>query len=400
MSALTKGQIEKYAEILLWGLRTARPGFRKYDLVRVQCDLEGRELGEAVHRGLVQAGYNVVFRFGPTPGMERDFYEFTDKKRRAFIPPGEKEFFGAVNGSVYIHAPSSLTHLKGIDTRRQSETALARKTLRDLMTRNEEKGKFGWTLCTYPTEELAGQARLTLKEYARQIAKACFLDEKDPVKKWREVFREAGEIKKWLASLKIETLRTESRSTDLEVKVGRRRRFLGVSGHNIPSFEIFTSPDRRGTRGRYYANLPSFRGGNYVEGVRLEFREGRAVKIGADKGADYVKKIMATDPGASGLGEYSLTDRRFSKIDRFMADTLFDENHGGRHGNCHVAVGDAYSDTYDGDPASLTAASKKALGFNSSAVHWDLVNTEEKRVTALLGSGKRITLYENGSFRF
>lgn len=400
MGVLSKTQLEKYADVLIWGLTTARPGFKKYDTVLVRCDLEGRELGEIVNRKLVQAGYNVTFRFMASPQLERDFYLYSDQKQRKFIAAGDREFFGAVNGNIYIHAPASLTHLKGIDTKRQSEVAVARKSLRDLMTRNEELGKFGWTLCTYPTPELAGQARLSIKEYAAQIVKACFLNEPDPVKKWERIRKESRDIQKWLKSLNIETIRTESESMDLVVKAGEQRRFLGCSGHNIPSFEIFTSPDWRGTNGRYYANLPSFRGGNYVEKVRLEFKNGRAVAISADKGEEYVKKIMATDAGASQLGEYSLTDRRFSKINRFMADILFDENHGGTHGNCHIAIGSSYSDTYAGDVSKLTEAGKKTLGYNSSAVHWDLINTEDKRVTAKLRNGKTVTLYEKGQFKY
>ena len=93
------------------------------------------------------------------------------------------------------------------------------------------------------------------------------------------------------------------------------------------------------------------------------------------------------DPGACRLGEFSLTDKRFSKIDRFMANTLFDENFGGAHGNCHVALGSSYADTYAGDPSQLTKALKDKLGFNDSALHWDLVNTEKKRVEAYLKGG-------------
>jgi len=106
------------------------------------------------------------------------------------------------------------------------------------------------------------------------------------------------------------------------------------------------------------------------------------------------------DQGASRVGEFSLTDRRFSRIDRFMADTLFDENFGGKHGNCHVALGASYTDTYNGDPAEMTPALKKKLGFNDSALHWDLVNTEDKIVTAHLTSGRKIVIYEGGVFRY
>ncbi len=126
MSVLSKLQLEKYADVLIWGLNIARPGFKKYDTILVRCDLEGKELGEILNRKLVQARYNVVFRFMASPQLERDFYMHSDQAQRKFIAAGDKEFFRAVNGNIYIHAPASLTHLKGIDTKRQSETAIAR----------------------------------------------------------------------------------------------------------------------------------------------------------------------------------------------------------------------------------------------------------------------------------
>jgi aminopeptidase len=106
------------------------------------------------------------------------------------------------------------------------------------------------------------------------------------------------------------------------------------------------------------------------------------------------------DKGASKIGEFSLTDKRFSRIDRFMADTLFDENFGGDNGNCHIAVGASYADTYSGDQSKLTAALKKKLGFNDSALHWDLVNTEKKTVSAALTNGKKVVIYEDGMFKY
>ena len=98
------------------------------------------------------------------------------------------------------------------------------------------------------------------------------------------------------------------------------------------------------------------------------------------------------------MGEFSLTDRRFSRIDSFMAHTLFDENFGGAHGNCHIALGMSYSDTFDGDPAILNEELKRQMGFNVSALHWDLVNTEDKRVTAKLPGGEQRVIYEDGRF--
>ena len=198
--------------------------------------------------------------------------------------------------------------------------------------------------------------------------------------------------------MKIKILRVESDNIDLEIAPGDKRQWIGISGRNIPSFEIFISPDWRGTRGKYHADQPSYRSGNRVEGVTLEFNKGRVTKATADKGQGFVVKLLQMDSGAKKVGEFSLTDKRFSRINRFMANTLLDENYGGRFGNCHIALGSAYANTYAGDSRRLNPALKQKLGFNESALHWDLVNTEKKRVTAHLRTGETVTIYENGRF--
>jgi len=399
MKTLTKIQIEKYADVLIWALKTVRTNFKKYDTILIRCDLFGLALGEVLHKKLIEQKYNVIFRTLYTPVLEKDFYQYSDEYQRKYVAAGEKEFYENLNGNIYINAPASLTNLKDVDPKRIGEVAISRKFLRDITKKREEQNLFGWTLCTFPTEQLAKQANLSIDEYSKQIIKACFLDDKDPVRKWKEIYKNSMEIKKWINSLNIDTFRIESASMDLEIKLGDKRRFLGVSGHNIPSFEIFTSPDYRYTKGIYFSNLPSYRSGNYVENIRIEFKNGKAIKVSAKRGEEFVRKILNTDKGASRIGEFSLTDIRFSKINRFMADTLFDENHGGKYGNCHIAVGDSYTETYSADVSKLNEKEKENLGFNNSAIHWDLVNTENKKVTAKLRNGNIITIYENGVFK-
>ena len=398
---LTKIQMDKYADILLWGLNTARKAkFKRGETVLVRFDLGGLKLAEILQGKLLDRGLNAILRLESTPLMQHNFYGKANNRQLIFIPAGEKEFFENLNGGIYIHAPDSLTHLKDIDPKRIGKAAVARKSLRDILWRKEETGGYGWTLCMLPTEELAKHARLSLKQYKNQVIRACHLDKPNPVATWKSIHRDAIGIKKWINSMDVKYYHIESDSIDLKITPGRKRRWVGISGHNIPSFEIFISPDWRVTQGIYYANQPSFRMGNYVEGVRLTFNKGRVVKIEAKKGRNFAAKQISMDTGACRVGEFSLTDKRFSRINRFMANTLFDENYGGRYGNCHLAVGSSYTDTYNGNPADLTKETKRKLGFNDSALHWDLVNTEKKRVTAHLGNGDKVVVYENGMFKY
>ncbi len=398
---LTDIQFDKYADVLLWGLRTSRTGkYRKNDIVLIRYDPAAVRLAEFIQVKILDMRMHPVLRMGLTSSMERHFYEKANNNQLVFHPPGEKELFENLNGSLYLHAPESLTHLSKIDPRKIAKSAVSRKPLRDILDKREELGAFGWTLCMLPTPELAKQAGLSMRQYTNQIIKACYLDRDNPVEGWKTMYKGAMAVKKWMNSMEVKYYHIESEKIDLRITPGRQRKWIGISGHNIPSFEIFLSPDWRGTEGVYFANLASFRSGNYVEGVRLEFKKGKAVKAEAKKGEDFVIKQMSMDKGARRVGEFSLTDKRFSMIDKFMANTLFDENHGGRHGNCHIALGASYSDTYDGNPAELTKEMKKALGFNDSALHWDLVNTERKTVTAHLTSGEKVIVYDNGIFKY
>ncbi len=397
----TPDELKKYARTLWWGLTTARTGaYQKNDVVLLRYDLDALPLAEAVFEMLVDEGVVPVPRANLSANMERAFYGKGSKEQITLIPEGDREFVGDLGGLISLIAPSSLTHLSDVDPKKIGKAAVARKFMRDIMEKREQTGEFGWTLCVYPTLAMAEAAGLSLKQFANQVKKACFLDQDDPSAHWAALFDEAEKIKAWLNGLPVKTLHIESEHTDLVVLPGQQRQWLGVSGHNIPSFEIFLSPDWRGTEGVYYADQPSYRSGNLVSGVRLEFKAGELVNSDAQQGAEFVGQQLAMDEGASRLGEFSLTDRRFSNINAFMANTLYDENYGGEQGNCHIAVGASYADTYAGDQFTLDGARKKKLGFNDSALHWDLVNTEQKTVTATLDDGSKLVVYRNGEFQY
>jgi aminopeptidase len=398
-NVLTDKQWRRYADVMMWALTKARKNrFKKNDIVLLRFDLPARPLAEILHARLLERGIHPVVRATPTPTMETDFFRLSNPRQLTFIPPGEDAFLQRLNGSIFLYAPESITHLSRIDPKRIGRVAVARKPLRDILDQRDDQGLFGWTLCMVPTPELARHAGLSLETYTAQVVRACFLNRTQPLAHWQEIFQRALIIKKWLNAMDVTSLHVVSEKIDLQITPGARRQWIGLSGHNIPSFELFTSPDWRGTQGIFHANQPSYRSGNYVADVTLEFKKGKVTEARATQGQAFLRQQLAMDPGACRVGEFSLTDRRFSKIDRFMANTLYDENFGGRYGNCHIALGSSYSDTFRGRPADLTPTAKNELGFNTSALHWDLVNTEPKQVTARLQSGRSVIIYENGQF--
>jgi aminopeptidase len=179
--------------------------------------------------------------------------------------------------------------------------------------------------------------------------------------------------------------------------MGEKRKWLGGSGRNIPSFEIFTSPDWRGTNGVIYFDLPLYRYGNVIKDIKLEFKAGRIVNHSASKNGKFLTELI-NQKNADKIGEFSLTDNRFSQISKFMADSLYDENFGGKYGNTHLAVGNSYHDTYNGDASKMTKTQFSKLGFNHSMEHTDIIAATDRTVTAVLRDGSEKVIYRKGRF--
>jgi aminopeptidase len=245
---------------------------------------------------------------------------------------------------------------------------------------------------------MADEAGLSLEEYWEQIIEACYLRESDPVAKWKQVQKEIEEIKDKLDALEIDTLHIKGEDVDLQIKIGEHRKWLSGGGKNIPSFEIFTSPDWRGTNGFIHFNQPLYYSGKRIAGVSLRFENGFVIESSATENEDALKEMIAQE-NADKVGEFSLTDKRHSRITKFMATTLFDENTGGEFGNTHIALGNAYKDTFTGDMSTVTDEQWAEMGYNSCPkVHTDIISTTDRTVTAKLTDGSERVIYSNGQF--
>ncbi len=391
--------LEKYAQVLYWGLETARrKPLPKSSLVLVRYDLPGLPLAEAVTSLLHEKSMVPVVRAELTPRMEHDFYAMANNKRLTMDIPGERELYSSLNGSIRILAPQSLRHLADIEPELLQKHLSSRKPLQDILS-TREAAAFGRTMGVYPTPALAEAAGMSLEEYAAKIKRACRLDNGTPLTQWKLYQKKAKEMLAWLDSLDIQSLRVQSASMDLLLNLGGGRRWVGLTGRNIPSFEFYTSPDWRGSEGEYYADQPSYRSGTLVEGLRLKFRRGEAVTVSAKRGQALAFEQLTASPGANRIGEFALVDKRFSRIDSFMANTMYDENFGGTHGSCHIAMGQSYRNAYAGSQKKLNSELRKRLGFNESPIHWDLVNTEPKTVHAVLADGTKRIIYKDGQFQ-
>jgi aminopeptidase len=395
--------LERYASVLVDFALGGGRGISRGDVVRVAAPDSAKPLYVELCKAVWRSGGHVISAYQPdeegsmTPA--RDFFETASAEQIEHFPARYmRGMVDEMDHQVSVIAEHNPRALETVDPARILRRGQTLRPLLDWRGEKENAGRFTWTLALYGTPAMAAEAGLDERQYWEQIVHACFLDEDDPIARWRDVQRRLEETRGRLDELDIERVHVEGEDVDLWVTVGERRRWLGGRGRNIPSFELFTSPDWRGTEGWMRFNQPLYRYGNLVKGILLAFADGRVTEASASENERLLREMIATE-GADRVGEFSLTDRRFSRITRFMAQTLYDENVGGPCGNTHIALGRSYQDAYDGDPSTLGPEDWRELGFNDSSVHTDIVSTSERLVTATLRAGGERVIYRDGEFQ-
>jgi aminopeptidase len=240
--------------------------------------------------------------------------------------------------------------------------------------------RIAWTLLAVPTE---GWARTVFGEPPVErlwdaVGSAVRLDDPDPVSAWREHLGALNERALALTERRFDGLRFRGPGTDLTVgllpqSIWRSAQDSTIWGQryctNLPTEEVYTTPDYRRTEGRVRATRPLSLRGSIVRNAQLSFRAGRVVEARASSGEDTLRAQLAADVGASRLGEVALVDgdSRVGKLATTFFLGLLDENT-----TSHVAYGQAWLDAVEAG-TSLSHEEQNELGINSSDVHTDVM---------------------------
>lgn len=399
----SKQILEKYADLIVeFGLQN-RDGSKpkKGAVVHFIVPEAARPMYYYLQVSILKHGYNPLGEYIPSSdekfNFENSFYQNANNAQRKFsLNTFKKGQVDQADCVIRILCDTLPHGLKNIPAEHILEQRRAQKENIEYKWKKINEGKLNWTLALYGTDAMAQEAGLTLKQYWQQIIKACYLDEANPTKEWFRINKTVQDTAKKLTKLGIESLHMVGKDADLHIGIGANRKWLAGGGNNIPSFEVFTSPNWREVNGWIRFNQPLYVFGSMIEGIELHFKNGEVVKYTATKNQNLLKQIIETK-GGNKLGEFSLTDARVSRITKFMAETLYDENVGGKYGNTHVAIGTSFHECLIvTEPQD--AQGWDSLGFNSSVVHHDIVSTADRTVTATLKSGKSKIIYQKGHF--
>lgn len=395
--------LEKYANLLVeFGLQSRDGTVAKPEsVVHFMVPEAARPLYYHLQKAILRHGYYPMGEYLPssdeTYNFESNFFSEANAKQRTFeLAKYKKGQVDQADCVIRIFADTLPHGLKKIPAEHILAHRRAQKKSINYKWKKINDDKLYWTLALYGTEAMAKEAGMSLKAYWQQIIKACYLDAKNPTKEWFKINDTVQGVAKRLSDMKIQCLHWLGEDVDLTVGLGSNRVWLAGGGNNIPSFEVFTSPNWREVDGWIRFNQPLYVFGNMIEGIELWFEKGVVVKSKATKNHKLLRQIIETK-GGDHLGEVSLTDRRLSRITKFMADTLYDENTGGEFGNTHMALGSSFHECYKG-PTPKNEKAWDKLGYNDSVVHHDIVSTTDRTVTATLLDGTSKVIYKKGQF--
>ena len=393
----SKKILQKYAQVLVNFALNSGAGIKPGEVVMIAVPDVAKPLALEIQNAVLKARAHPLMRLLPT-GFAKDFFSLAADEQIKFFPGKYLQAqVDLIDHRIQVIAEVDPFELKKINPQKILMSRISSKPYQDWLQAKEVAGRHTWTLALWGTPAKAKLVGLSLENYWQQIISACFLDQADPVKAWQKVFSLQAKILGKINALKIQQVHLKGSDVDLVIRLGADRIWQGGTGRNIPSFEIFTSPDWRGTEGWIKFNQPLYRYGNLVKGVRLEFKGGKIVRASAQTGNSLLQQMVKTQ-NADKLGEFSLTDQRLSRITHVMAETLFDENIGGPFGNTHVAIGMAYKDCYRGDGRKLSPGDWAKRGFNDSAEHTDIISTTDRTATATLVGGQKQVIYRQGKF--
>ena len=268
------------------------------------------------------------------------------------------------------------------------------------------KSLFCWNVAAVPTDgwarQVLGEGK-TADDLWAALVPVLSLDEADPEAGWQKRIAVLAQRRAVLDGLRIDSLRFTGPGTDLTVGLMPKSRWRGGDEQasngrrfapNLPTEEVFTTPDWRRTQGRAVCTRPVEVLGSGVENASFVFREGRVVEFDASKNRDVLGQYLQQDGQSNALGEVALVDgsSRIFRSGLVFHNILFDEN-----AACHIALGSGYPDAVEGG-RDLNADDRLALGCNVSRVHTDfMIGGPEITVDAATSKGA-VRLIDQGTF--
>jgi aminopeptidase len=267
-----------------------------------------------------------------------------------------------------------------------------------------------WNIVAYPGASWARQVfpgeedDVAVAKLADAIFAASRVDTDDPIAAWAAHNARLRSRTEWLNGRKFQALHYSGPGTDLTIGLADGHEWQGgastakngiTCNPNIPTEEVFTTPHARRVAGRVASTKPLSYQGTLIDGIEVQFEEGRIVEAKAARGEEVLNKVLDTDEGSRRLGEVALVPNSspIAKSGLLFFNTLFDEN-----AACHIALGQCYSKCFI-DGAKLSPEQIAAQGGNKSLIHIDwMIGSDKIDIDGVHPDGGRTPVFRGGEW--
>ena len=393
--------LERYADAIVRSCLEIGPG----DLLAVHGEPAHRELILALTRVAYAAGAHYVDVAFVEPAVRRARVDYADPETLDYQPPWAerrlRDVAKAHGASISINGPSAPMLMNGADPGRAARERSSRIPGQRVYLREVQRNALRFCVVAYPVEGWCAPVYPELdpaaatRQVAADLASFCRVADEDPADAWDRHVAMLSARAAWLNELGLDRIVLRAPGTELEVGMARGGKWCAadettIHGDrfraNMPTEEVFTSPDPRRTSGSFRCTRPLTLDGRRIDGIHGRFANGRLVEIGADNDDDrsYLASYTSRDRGAGRLGEVALVDAtsRIGATGRTYGITLLDEN-----AASHIAFGSGYSSTRYPDGARV----------NNSQIHVDvMIGAPEMEVTGYTTAGQPVPIVRDG----
>jgi len=367
---LTDPRVEQLAKILVDHSAQIKPG----DRVAIEATTAAEPLVRALFSTILERG-GLPYPLLDLTDQDEILFALANNEQLDVIPPFRKLAYDQFESRMRIHSATNPRALSGVEPSRQQRRQKSLAPIMEAQMRRGADRSFKWVTTLFPTEGLAREAEMSLKDFEDFVYRACHADQADPVAFWKKLEASQRKIINRMEGHDQVVLRGPNVDLTLSIK---GRKFLNGAGlNNMPDGEIYTGPVEDSVNGWVRFSYPAVYNSVMVEGVELAFTAGKVTQAKAAKNQPFLMEMCDSDPGARFLGEFAIGTNY--EIDHFSHNILFDEKLGGTF---HMALGSGYPET----------GSK-----NKSMIHWDMIcGMREDSEIVLDGE----VIYRNGKFIF